>query len=212
MQPLFGLNPEVANTIITAIALLLSALLGGLIAARATKKATERALSQSLVLQNDTRRETLRGVLLGIQAELGVVLEIYRIEMEPEISDLKPGEGVWTTLPIYEKYFTVYESNCEFLGQIPDDELREAIIRAYMMAKSLINAHKLNNQLIANHNQLEIQNAPAFMIARAKNEVLSYGPQIQMTYREAAKNAEHCLKLIKASDLAKVSIGKTGMD
>ncbi len=208
MEPLFGLKPEVANTIIVAVTSLVSALLGGLIAAGATWKANKRALSHNLALQDNARRETLRGVLLGIHTELQVVLEIYRIEMEPEISNLKPGEGIWTTLPIYEQYFTVYESNCELLGQIPEDELRKAIIRAYMMAKSLVNAHKLNNQMIANHGQLEIQSAPAFMIARAKDRVDSYGLQIQMTYREAAKTAEYCLKLIEASDFVKESITK----
>lgn len=206
MEPLFGLKPEVANTIIVAVTSLASALLGGLIAAVATWNANKRALSHNLALQDNTRRETLRGVLLGIHAELEVVLEIYRIEMEPEIGSLKAGEGIWTTLPIYEKYFTVYESNCELLGQIPEDELRKAIIRAYMMAKSLVNAHKLNNQMIANHDQLEIQSAPAFMIARAKNRVDSYGTQIQMTYREAAKSAGHCLKLIEESNFMKESI------
>jgi hypothetical protein len=208
MEPLFGLKPEVANTIITAVASLGSALVGGLIAAAATWKANNRALSHSLALQGETRRQTLRGVLLGIRDELEVVLEIYRSEMEPEMSNLKSGDGIWTTLPIYEKYFTVYESNCAFLGQIPDDELRKAIIRAYMTTKSLVNAHKLNNQMIANHKQLEIQSAPAFMIARAKNEVISYGDQIQMTYREAVARAEYCLKLIEAADLSKASISK----
>jgi hypothetical protein len=201
MEPLFGLKPEVANTIITAIASLFSALLGGLIAAGATKRATERALRHSLVLQDDTRKETLRGVLLGIHAELRVVLEIYRTEMEPEISQLKPGEGVWTTLPIYEKYFTVYESNCAFLGQIADDELRKGIILAYMLAKSLVNAHKLNNQMIANHTEMETHNAPASMVSRAKTEVLSYGTQIQATYYAAVKSADDCLKLIEGSPL-----------
>ena len=206
MEPLFGLKPEVANTIIVAVASLLSALLGGLIAARATKKATERALRESLVVQSDNRRQRLRGVILGIQAELEVIWETYRIEMEPDISNLKEGEGIWTTLPMYEEYFTVYESNCELIGQIPDDELRKAIIRAYMMAKSLVNAHKLNNQLIARHTEFEMHNAPAFMVSRAKNEVLNYGIQIQLTYLEAVKRAEHCLNLIKASDLVKESL------
>jgi hypothetical protein len=139
--------------------------------------------------------------LLGIFTELQVVLEIYRIEMEPDISSLKPGEGVWTTLPMYERYFTVYESNCALLGQIADDELRKAIIRAYMLAKSLVNAHKLNNQLIAIHNDLETRDAPAFMISRAKNEVLSYGSQIQLTYHAAVKSIDDCLGLIEGSPM-----------
>jgi hypothetical protein len=206
MEPLFGLKPEVANTIIIAVTSLFSAFVGGWIGARATKKATERALCQSLVVQKDNRRQKLRGVILGIQAELEVIWEVYRIEMEPEISNLREGEGIWTTLPMYEQYFTVYESNCELIGQVPDDELRKAIIRAYMMAKSLVNAHKLNNQFIANHTELETHSAPAFMISRAKNEVLSYGIQIQLTYREAAKSTEYCLNLINASDLVKESL------
>jgi hypothetical protein len=201
MEPLFGLKPEVANTIITAIASLLSAFLGGYIAARATKKSTERALASSLAVQEDNRRAVLRGVILGIRTELEAILELYRSEMETELSELKSGEGVWITLPIYQSYFTVYESNCSLLGQINNDELRKAIIQAYLAAKSLINTHQHNNQLIANHDKLVRESAAAFMVARAKNEVNSYGSSVMSVYDQATKTTQECLSLINRSEL-----------
>jgi hypothetical protein len=201
MEPLFGLKPEVANTIITAIAMLFSALLGGLIAAWATKRATERALNQSLAIQEDNRRAVLRGVILGIRSELEVLWALYKSEMEAEINKLQSGKGIWITLPIYESYFTVYDSNCSLLGQIADDELRNSIVRAYLAAKSLINAHKHNNELILNYSRPD-SDPLAQILASAR--VNDYGSNIKETYEEASRSAQECLRLIQESELLEV--------
>lgn len=197
MEPFFGIDPGIANTIITAIASLLSALLGGLIAALATSKATRQALGHSLALEQTNRVATLRGVLLGIRTELEVLFEIYQLEMQEELESFKEGQAIYLTLPIYQHVFTVYESNCSLIGQIRDDELRESIIRTYLLAKSLINAHTYNNKLIEKYERITHESPGSLAVNKSFDEMKHYGAEIKATYDEASASLNDCLARIE---------------
>ena len=206
MDPLFGLDSNVANTIITALASLVSALIGGVIAALATRKATERALKYSLTMEQANRYAVLRGVLLGIRTELELLLEIYRGEMESEIESLKAGQGVRVTLPIYQNVFTVYESNCSLIGQLEEDELRKSIIRTYLLAKSVVNAHTYNNKLIEEYEARVREGTSKLAKDNAFRQIQDYGTQVKSAYEEAKKSLIQCFALIDDSELLKGSM------
>lgn len=201
MNPLFGLDPNVANTLITAVFSLMAAVIGGVIAALATRKATERALTHSLTMEKVNRRAVLRGVLLGIRTELEVLFEIYRVEMESEIESLKEGQGIHVTLPIYENVFTVYESNCSLIGQLDEDELRKSIIRTYLLAKSLVNAHTYNNKLLEDYAARVREEASTLVQNNAFARIQDYGAQVKATYEEANKSLIKCFALMSQTEL-----------
>ncbi|HEY6229653.1 MAG TPA: hypothetical protein VIW64_00185 [Pyrinomonadaceae bacterium] len=203
MDRLFGLDPNVANTVITAITTLIAAVVGGVIAAWATRGATKRALKHSLTMEQRNRGAVLRGVLLGIRTELELLLEIYRGEMELEMESLKEGQGIHVTLPIYQNVFTVYESNCSLIGQIEDDELRKAIIRTYLLAKSLVNAHTYNNKLIEEYDAQMRDGTNRLFQQNAFRRIQDYGSQVKLSYEEAKDSLNKCFALMDRSDLFK---------
>lgn len=198
MEPLFGIDAGIANTIITAIASLLSALLGGFIAALATSKATKQALGHSLALEQTNRVATLRGVLLGIRTELEVLFEIYHQEMQEELESFRGGQAIYLTLPIYQHVFTVYESNCSLIGQITNDELRKSIIRTYLLSKSLVNAHTYNNKLIERYERITHEAPGSSALKNSFDEMKHYGAQIKATYDEATASFRDCLTRIES--------------
>jgi hypothetical protein len=203
MEPILGLDSGVANTIITAITTLLSAFIGGVIGSVATRRATERGLAHSLSMAEANRRATLRGVLLGIRTELELLFEIYQEEMKDELSSFEEGKAVYFTLPIYQDIFTVYESNCSSIGQIEEDALRRAIIRTYLLAKSLVNAHTYNNRLIEKYEKLTREDTGGLAAKEAFNQMKDYGAQIIGTYEEAKKSLTECFELIDSSELSR---------
>lgn len=131
-----------AGTIISVATNFAAALIGALIGAWATRSATIRAarlaLENERVLQNSAQRTILRGALLGIRTEVEAIWTRYEAEVGRRVASLPDGEPLLVVYKVRQEYFTVYESNCALIGQIPHDPLREAIIGVYVQAKSLL--------------------------------------------------------------------------
>src|SRR5256885_15888904 len=104
--------------VLSAVSGLGGALIGGGLAAWATIKATKRANEHSLRLQQQAQETTIQGVLLGLRAEITTLWEIYSKEFGPVLEELKAGEEFSYIYPLYQNYFTVYESNASLFGQI----------------------------------------------------------------------------------------------
>jgi hypothetical protein len=98
---------------------------------------------------------TVHGVLLGIRAEIVTLWEIYSGEFGSILEELKDGEAFLYHYPLHQNYFSVYESNAPFFGQIPDDQLRKAIVTTYLKGRGLIDSHLYNNQLIEKYGELQ---------------------------------------------------------
>ena len=185
MMPPFVMNPEIATAVIGGA----SGLLGGVIVALATLRATKLAFKHSLDSETKNRRAVVGGVQLGIKTEMEVLWEIYEKELEGD--PLKE----WHILP--ENYFTVYESNCSYIGQIEEDDLRTAIITTYLLAKSLLNAHLHNNALHERCKQLANN---AVELAKAQKEKEDYQRVSLIPLRQRARESFlNCLKLFPSS-------------
>src|SRR5712692_3255191 len=132
------MNPTLLAAIIGGGTALVAAIIGGMITARATTKATQRANEHTLRLEQQKHDDAVRGVLLGLRAEISTLWDIYSTEFGAVIEQLPEGEEFSYIYPLYQNYFTVYESNAHLFGHIPDDNLRQAIVATYLKARGLI--------------------------------------------------------------------------
>jgi hypothetical protein len=149
------MDPNVVAAIIGGASGLGGAIIGGVIAARATNKSTNQANAYALQMQQAAQNATVRGVLLGIRAEITTLWDIYTAEFGAVFEQLNDGEAFLYHYPLYQNYFSVYESNAPLFGQILDDELRKSIVTTYLKGRGLIDSHLYNNQLIEKYNALQ---------------------------------------------------------
>ncbi len=203
MNTLFGIDPNVANTIITAISTVVAGIIGGWIGARSTKSATERALNHNLTLQEEDRRAVLRGALLGIRAELEQLLMISQAEeIETDVNEAVVNERpLHVVYPIHLNYFIIYEANASLIGQITDDELRKAIISTYLLASSLINSLKHNSEMEEEYRRMvrELEIVPtrnALLI-----DMIGYAETIKASHDAATNSMSYLFTLMDNSAL-----------
>jgi len=201
------------NSLISAI---VGAVIGGLIPAVSTIWAAawgaKRAFNYSRALQNAADREALRRLLLAIKAEVETIWNGYEVEVGHLVESLKPGEGLAVRYKLRQQYFTVYDSNTQYLGHVEDDQLRTAIIKTYTLAKGLIDSHLVNNDLLAYHRQMERVNlGPTALFAagvegfkqKALNEWKTFGPEVKTAYQQTKESVELLLHLLNESDVLK---------
>jgi hypothetical protein len=177
------------------------------IGARATLRATQRAHENNLLLQAQNQQVTIRGVVQAIYAELSCLWEIYQAEFGEEWDNFKSGEAFETYYPLNQDYFTVFNSTSVFMGQIKDDKLRTAIVKAYLRAKGLIDSHLLNNKLIEEHARLK--NAMSLgtdllqeqIVSDAFEHLKGYGVGIHSAYIDARTSVFEALRLMEQSGM-----------
>jgi hypothetical protein len=149
------MNSNVVIAIITGGSALVGAVIGGLITAQATKRATAHANEHALRLERQKYDAFIYGVVLGFRAEISTSWDFYVKQFGAIIEELPGGEPFDYIYGLYLSYFTVYESNASLLGQIPDDNLRQAIVTTYAVARPLFDTHLLNNELIRRRDSLQ---------------------------------------------------------
>lgn len=181
------MNPNIVAALIGGGTGLVGAIVGGIITARATAKATKRANDLALRLKQQEHDTVVRGVLLGLHAEISTLWGIYSNEFGAVIEELKEGKEFTHIYPLYQNYFAVYESNASLFGQIPDDNLRKAIVTTYLRARGLIDTHLYINQLIEQQVTLR----------RLRDETGNINIDQQIT--TTSEDLRHHSKLVKAN-------------
>jgi hypothetical protein len=190
---------------------LVGAIVGGLIAAFSTmwaaNKGAERAFNYSRTLQDEADREALRRLLLAIRAEVETVWNGYQLEVGRLVESLKDGEGLALIYKLRQQYFTVYDSNAQYLGHVENDELRAAIVRTYTLAKGLIDTHLVNNDLLFHYNnvaELDLKTYSAVLRQnqqRTKRDWQAFGVEIKTAYRQTKESVTLLLRLLNESEL-----------
>lgn len=64
------------------------------------------------------------------------------------VEALPQGSPLNELFPVSSDYFTIFNSNAARIGAIPDPDLRKALVRAYVLAKALVDTFRMNNELI----------------------------------------------------------------
>jgi hypothetical protein len=140
------------NTIIAAIIGIVGSLIGSAVGGWMTRSAsitaTNKAFELNRTLQARARLENLRRVLLGMRTELSVAFENYTAGYGAAIENHIPGTAFRYIFPIDDSGFVFYQTNNAALGDLPDDDLRELIIKCYLQSQVILNTHRLNNEML----------------------------------------------------------------
>lgn len=127
---------------------------------------------------------------------------------------MKDGQGLELVYKLRQSYFTVYDSNVQFLGYVADDQLRARIIRTYALAKGLVDTHLLNNDLLARYEAIKDVNPGTGVFQggvvvhqhKALQAWQGFGPEIKIAYEQTKNSVELLLRLIAQSALLKDDI------
>lgn len=94
------------------------------------------------------QQEVIQGVLQAIYEELSQFWERQTKDTE-RFWEISEGKILFNAHfePVVNN-FIIYNSNANYIGQIPDSELRRKIVRVYMLLDILISGHKMNNRLL----------------------------------------------------------------
>lgn len=198
----------IAAPMVTGIVSITVGIIAAYFGARTALRAAQKNHENNLELQRERRESQIRGMIQAIYAELTSIAEIYRNEFFEEWEQFSGAEPFSTYYPITQDYFTVYNSNASLIGQIPNDELRSAIVKAYLLAKGLIDSHLMNNRLLDDYalaksrysNNMNPQNRG--LMDEIEDELKNYSSALQSSYLEANAAIGHVLNLIETSKLA----------
>jgi len=192
---------------------LIGAVVGGVIAGIASiwaaSRSTKKAFDYSRSLQSEAEREETRRFLLAIKTEVETIWNGYQLEVGHMVDALKPGQGLNLVYKLRQQYFTVYDSNAQYLGHVEDDQLRTAIVRTYTLAKGLVDTHLVNNDLLAHHNQMAQVNLGGASVMRAGaqgfiNKALTewqtFGGEVKTAYMQTKESVDLLLRLLNESE------------
>lgn len=112
----------------------------------------------------------------------------------------------WLTYKLRQQYFTVYDSNAQYLGHVEDDQLRAAIVRTYTLAKGLIDTHLVNNDLLVQYENIsgfDVSSYSAIIQQNQQNTIRrwkAFGTEIKTAYNLTKESVTLLLDLLNQSD------------
>lgn len=137
----------------------------------------------------------LRGLLLSLRSELLSNLSMLEVQIGPIIRAKPPGEPFYTTYPLPEDPFHVYNALLPRLATMTDDSLRDSIVNTYTLAKGFVLTVRFNNGLLAHYEGLKMAEANGnIAAAREANRQLpvlcQYGDSVKESYDRTKVIAE----------------------
>lgn len=214
-------NPTVVAALVTGVVSIIVGLLAAYLGAKATREATRQATKDEQDFHRNTRQsekaEETKGVIQAIYTELSCLWIIYRDEFMEEWGNLPPGEALRIYYPLTQDYFTIFNSNSSQIGQIPHEELRTAIVKAYLSAKGLVDSHRLNNRILDDITHIENQLAASIndhltmaglrgRLTTLNAELVNYTPTLRSSYEDARDSVQNVLTLIEGLGFITVAI------
>lgn len=97
--------------------------------------------------------ELIFGFLQGIHDEIETLWDNYNEKVGAHVESLQAGQPFANYWAAFQEYFTIYSGNAHLVGRIDDHDLRKQIVSAYARAKGLLDAFRLNNELVHKYEQ-----------------------------------------------------------
>jgi hypothetical protein len=101
-----------------------------------------------------------RAFVQAICDEVQMAWDGYNLEIHPRLKALPAGEPFDFTYPVTVEPFPVFIGNVGMVGKVDDAELRRSIVRAYALARGLLDSFRLNNASVAEYKRLKTMNGP----------------------------------------------------
>jgi len=86
-------------------------------------------------------------IFSAMRTEFTFLLERYKNVYGDNISNTIDGSPIDEFSASKEDYFTVYMNNSEVIGDIKNEETREAIIKSYILSKAIMEEFEINNSI-----------------------------------------------------------------
>jgi hypothetical protein len=129
------------------VASAIGALIGGGIALLGVKSNHRFDLRKQTKIEEDA----LQNLYRAIRIEFSEIWKAYNdLGAGANIERLKDGEALMDEFGAMRDHFTVYRNNSNLIGRIPDEQLREFIVKSYIGAQVLIDAYNDYKELLTN--------------------------------------------------------------
>jgi hypothetical protein len=92
--------------------------------------------------------QKINSFLGALTTEINTLWPIYMKQYGGILETLEKGD-LPGQFPVAERYFIVYESNAHLIGHVPDSELRDQIVRTYIVGTGMLDTIRLYNELAA---------------------------------------------------------------
>ena len=132
-----------------------------------------------------------KATVLSIVEELKVLKFSYENEFDNLYGDINGDDFLRTRYVISQDYMTVFTQNAGEIGLIKDEELRNLLIKSYMLIKNFIEDLKIYNELFEQH----------YEIANIKTN--SYNYKVLCEFSKRLRNKYYYLKKIVNNTIAK---------
>lgn len=161
------------------IVTLLSALMGGLVAGGLTLIGVLLTHHLDLRKQKKSEEHSLQNLYRALFVEFSEVWKAYNdFGAGANIECLKDGDALMDDFGAMRDHFTVYRSNSTLIGRIPDEQLREFIVKSYIGSQVLIDAYNDYKDLLKNYKRF------AYLAGKTKNESDKFIADKEMNFLE----------------------------
>lgn len=163
------------NVTVVLVGALVGALVGGCITGFFTLVGVSRTYKNDVKRLNKVEAALLQGFYRAVLTEIETLWTYYQETMGHVVESLTTGNPLAYYYPVTQDYFTVYRSNANLIGRIPNRRLREIIVKTYIGTQALVDSYKMNNELVA---RLEYWEG---LFAETKND--TYQVKLNLTYK-----------------------------
>ena len=132
------ISPTETTWLVPLVASAIGALIGGGMALLGV------IFNHKLDLRKQTKNEedALQNLYRAIRIEFSEIWKAYNdFGAGANLERLQDGDALVDDFAAMRDYFTVYRNNATLIGRIPDNELRECLVKTYIIAQVLIDAY-----------------------------------------------------------------------
>ena len=195
------MSTDFINTLVSVLGVIVSgvsALIGAAIGGAATFIVGRQAVRSQQLRDKAASADEVQAVLQAIAEELRVLYELHTGGSGGGIAieSAEAGEPIEIHYPIYDRYFTIYESCASQIGRIPDAKLRQQIVGVYAYLRSMIDTIRLNNDFMRQTEiaMLNLERAKGDPVLEPKfsreynihrDQMIQYAPVVKDAHRRA---------------------------
>ena len=177
--------PTIIAALIIAGGAFFAARQGGKMAAKASRESVRETLEAQEQRDEKRQKGLVLGVLQAIEEELHVLWKLYVREFGASWKNFEEGKEdvFYVRVLISQDYFTIYHSNADLIGQIPDSNLRRKIVEVYTSLKAITDNYKINSRLVDEHIKAGI-NGDYFSSTSSYSELKLFAPKLKAYHDE----------------------------
>lgn len=189
---------SIIGALIIAGGAFLAAREGGKRAAKASRDSVRETLKAQEQRDEKRQKEIILGFLQAIEEELHVLWNLYLEEFGVSWKNFEEGkeEVFYVRVSISQDYFTIYHSNADLIGQIPDLDLRRKIVEVYTSLKAIIDNYKINSRLVDEHKKA-VSNSDYFAATSSYSELQLHAPKLKGYHDELVGLMEDIFKRLE---------------